>query len=69
MNALKAILKAHNKVITKLETLATKNDTTVESNDRYIKQLQEQNLELVAEAQAARNIASNFRKLIEEETN
>lgn len=68
MKALKGILSGFNKTITKLEQLNKVNITHVEENTQRIKSLQEQNLSLTAEAQAAKNIADNLRKLVTAET-
>lgn len=68
MKALKGILSGFNKTITKLEQLSKLNNDHVEENTQRIKSLQEQNLSLTAEAQAAKNIADNLRKLLATET-
>ncbi|MFA7168908.1 MAG: hypothetical protein WC096_08405 [Sphaerochaetaceae bacterium] len=68
MKALNGILSDLTKTITKLDRLASINITTVEENTDRIDALQQQNLSLTAEAQAARNIAANLLKLIENET-
>lgn len=56
------------KTISKMEQLAKHNMVSVEENTSRIAYLHEQNLDLTAEAQAAKNIAANLAKLIENET-
>jgi hypothetical protein len=68
MKALNGILSGFNKTIDKLERLAKTNFTNVEENTDRIQALYQQNLNLTAEAQAAKNIATNLRKLIDNET-
>lgn len=68
MKALNGILSGFTKTISKLEQLAKANMVSVEENTDRISALHEQNLYLTAEAQAAKNIAANLAKLIENET-
>jgi len=68
MKALNGILSGFTKTINKLEQLAKHNMVSVEENTNRIASLHEQNLSLTAEAQAAKNIAKNLAKLIENET-
>jgi len=68
MKALNGILSVFNKTIKKLELLAETNENHVELNTKRIDNLKENNLSLTAEAQAAKNIAENLKKLIETET-
>lgn len=68
MKVLQGILSGFTKTIDKLEKLTKVNMVTVEENTDRITKLHQQNLDLTAEAQAAKNIASNLRKLIESET-
>lgn len=68
MKALNGILSGFTKTINKLEQLAKANMVTVEENTNRISSLHQKNLSLTAEAQAAKNIAANLAKLIENET-
>lgn len=68
MKALNGILSSFTKTISKLEQLAKANTVSVEENTNRIYDLHQQNLSLTAEAQAAKNIAANLVKLIENET-
>lgn len=67
MKNLNAILSGFNKTLAKLEALSAKNSKAVEENTSRIVSLQEQNLGLIAETQAAKNVAANIRKLIQDE--
>lgn len=67
MKQLNAILSGFNKTLTKLDALVSSNSKTVDDNTARIDVLKQQNLELTAEAQAAKNVASNIRKMIEGE--
>ncbi|OIN07925.1 hypothetical protein [Oceanisphaera psychrotolerans] len=64
MKNLKSILTGFNKTLTKLEALTKQNTKQVEVNTTRIDELKQQNLDLTAEAQAAKNIAQNIRQLI-----
>lgn len=66
MKKLDNILKGFQKTVRQLEALAKLNDAKVDTNAGQIRRLQEDNLELMGEAQAARNAAANIRKILED---
>ena len=53
-----------NKTLNELDRLMASNNLAVDENTRNIDKLQERNLMLMAEAQAAKNVADNIRNMI-----
>ncbi|MGA4323625.1 hypothetical protein [Ectopseudomonas hydrolytica] len=64
MIQLQKILKSFQKVIDQLEQLTATNNIEVSRNTEQIDRLQEKNLLLIAEAQAAKETAENLKALI-----
>lgn len=64
MIQLNKILKSFQKVIDQLEQLTATNNVEVSRNTEQIDRLQEKNLILIAEAQAAKETAENLKALI-----
>ncbi|MGZ3029665.1 hypothetical protein AAER12_01960 [Pseudomonas aeruginosa] len=64
MIQLNKILKSFQKVIDQLEQLTATNNIEVSRNTEQIDRLQEKNLLLIAEAQAAKETAENLKALI-----
>ena len=64
MIQLNKILKSFQKTIDQLEQLAASNNIEVSRNTEQIDRLQEKNLLLIAEAQAAKETAENLKALI-----
>lgn len=64
MIQLNKILKSFKKTIDQLEQLASANNIEVSRNTLQIETLQEKNLILIAEAQAAKETAENLKALI-----
>lgn len=64
MIQLNKILKSFQKVIDQLEQLTATNNIEVSRNTEQIDRLQEKNLILIAEAQAAKETAENLKALI-----
>ncbi|MDI4074357.1 hypothetical protein QK408_30065 [Pseudomonas aeruginosa] len=64
MIQLNKILKSFQKVIDQLEQLTAANNVEVSRNTEQIDRLQEKNLILIAEAQAAKETAENLKALI-----
>lgn len=64
MTQLNKILKSFQKVIDQLEQLTATNNVEVSRNTEQIDRLQEKNLLLIAEAQAAKETAENLKALI-----
>ncbi|MCO7557030.1 hypothetical protein [Metapseudomonas otitidis] len=64
MIQLNKILKSFQKVIDQLEQLTAANNIEVSRNTEQIDRLQEKNLLLIAEAQAAKETAENLKALI-----
>lgn len=64
MIQLNKILKSFKKTIDKLEQLTAANNIEVSRNTEQIDRLQEKNLLLIAEAQAAKETAENLKALI-----
>lgn len=64
MIQLNKILKSFQKVIDQLEQLTASNNIEVSRNTEQIDRLQEKNLILIAEAQAAKETAENLKALI-----
>ncbi|PAO92725.1 hypothetical protein BV581_06330 [Stutzerimonas stutzeri] len=64
MIQLNKILKSFQKVIDQLEQLTASNNIEVSRNTEQIDRLQEKNLLLIAEAQAAKETAENLKALI-----
>lgn len=64
MIQLNKILKSHKKTIDQLEQLTAANNVEVSRNTEQIDRLQEKNLLLIAEAQAAKETAENLKALI-----
>lgn len=68
MIQLKKILKTFTRTLDQLEQLVAANNQKVDSNTQEIDRLQQLNLTLMGEAQAAKNVAQNIRSLINTET-
>ncbi|WP_130906880.1 hypothetical protein [Pseudomonas sp. Sample_16] len=68
MVQLKKILKSFARTLDQLEQLISLNNVKVDQNTQEIDRLQQFNLTLMAEAQAAKNVAQNIRNLITTET-
>lgn len=64
MIQLQKILKTFSKTIDQLEQLTAANNIEVSRNTEQIDRLQEKNLLLIAEAQAAKETAENLKALI-----
>jgi len=64
MIQLNKILKSFKKTIDQLEQLTAANNIDVSRNTEQIDRLQEKNLILIAEAQAAKETAKNLKALI-----
>ena len=64
MIQLNKILKSFKKTIGQLEQLTAANNVEVSRNTEQIDRLQEKNLILIAEAQAAKETAENLKALI-----
>lgn len=64
MIQLNKILKAFSKVIDQLEQLSATNNIEVSRNTEQIDQLQQKNMLLIAEAQAAKETSENLKALI-----
>lgn len=64
MIQLNKILKSFQKVIDQLEQLTATNNIEVSRNTEQIDRLQEKNLLLISEAQAAKETAENLKALI-----
>ncbi|MFU3529878.1 hypothetical protein ACM7KD_23110 [Pseudomonas aeruginosa] len=64
MIQLQKILKTFTKAIDQLEQLTASNNVEVSRNTEQIDRLQEKNLLLIAEAQAAKETAENLKALI-----
>ncbi|QUG89091.1 MULTISPECIES: hypothetical protein [Pseudomonadaceae] len=64
MIQLQKILKTFTKAIDQLEQLTATNNIEVSRNTEQIDRLQEKNLLLIAEAQAAKETAENLKALI-----
>ncbi len=64
MIQLNKILKSFKKTIDQLEQLTAANNVEVSRNTEQIDRLQEKNLILIAEAQAAKETAENLKALI-----
>lgn len=64
MIQLQKILKSFQKTIDQLEQLTAANNIEVSRNTEQIDRLQEKNLILIAEAQAAKETADNLKALI-----
>lgn len=64
MIQLNKILKSFSKTIDQLEQLTAANNIEVSRNTEQIDRLQEKNLILIAEAQAAKETAENLKALI-----
>lgn len=64
MIQLQKILKSFQKTIDQLEQLTAANNIEVSRNTEQIDRLQEKNLILIAEAQAAKETADNLKTLI-----
>ncbi|KKJ93986.1 hypothetical protein PK34_19975 [Stutzerimonas stutzeri] len=64
MIQLNKILKSFQKTIDQLEQLTAANNIEVSRNTEQIDRLQEKNLLLIAEAQAAKETAENLKALI-----
>jgi len=64
MIQLNKILKSFQKTIDQLEQLTAANNVEVSRNTEQIDRLQEKNLLLIAEAQAAKETAENLKALI-----
>ncbi|MBD3875019.1 hypothetical protein IEG05_07180 [Pseudomonas kunmingensis] len=64
MIQLNKILKSFQKTIDQLEQLTATNNIEVSRNTEQIDRLQEKNLILIAEAQAAKETAENLKALI-----
>lgn len=64
MIQLNKILKSFKKTIDQLEQLTAANNVEVSRNTEQIDRLQEKNLLLIAEAQAAKETAENLKALI-----
>ncbi|WP_278348334.1 hypothetical protein [Stutzerimonas kunmingensis] len=61
---LQKILKSFTKAIDQLEQLTAANNVEVSRNTEQIDRLQEKNMLLIAEAQAAKETAENLKSLI-----
>lgn len=68
MVQLKKILKTFSRTLDQLEQLVAANNMRVDQNTQEIDRLQQLNLTLMGEAQAAKNVAQNIRNLINTET-
>lgn len=68
MIQLKKILKTFTRTLDQLEQLVAANNQKVDFNTQEIDRLQQLNLTLMGEAQAAKNVAQNIRSLINTET-
>ncbi|ANI14306.1 hypothetical protein A9C11_10050 [Pseudomonas citronellolis] len=64
MIQLNKILKSFQKTIDQLEQLTATNNIEVSRNTEQIDRLQEKNLILIAEAQAAKETAENLKALV-----
>lgn len=64
MIQLNKILKSFKKTIDQLEQLTAANNVEVSRNTEQIDRLQEKNLLLIAEAQAAKETAENLKALV-----
>ncbi|WP_100632566.1 hypothetical protein [Pseudomonas qingdaonensis] len=64
MIQLNKILKSFQKTIDQLEQLTAANNVEVSRNTEQIDRLQEKNLLLIAEAQAAKETADNLKALV-----
>jgi len=64
MIQLQKILKSFQKTIDQLEQLTAANNIEVSRNTEQIDRLQEKNLLLIAEAQAAKETAENLKALV-----
>lgn len=64
MIQLNKILKSFQKTVDQLEQLTAANNVEVSRNTEQIDRLQEKNLLLIAEAQAAKETAENLKALI-----
>jgi uncharacterized coiled-coil protein SlyX len=64
MIQLNKILKSFQKTIDQLEQLTAANNIEVSRNTEQIDRLQEKNLLLIAEAQAAKETAENLKALV-----
>lgn len=64
MIQLNKILKSFSKTIDQLEQLTAANNIEVSRNTEQIDRLQEKNMLLIAEAQAAKETAENLKALI-----
>ncbi|MBC7199226.1 MAG: hypothetical protein H5U32_08270 [Pseudomonas balearica] len=64
MIQLNKILKSFKKTIDQLEQLTAANNIEVSRNTEQIDRLQEKNLLLIAEAQAAKETAENLKALV-----
>ncbi|WP_313712718.1 MULTISPECIES: hypothetical protein [Pseudomonas] len=64
MIQLNKILKSFQKTIDQLEQLTAANNVEVSRNTEQIDRLQEKNLILIAEAQAAKETAENLKALV-----
>ncbi|OUM22323.1 hypothetical protein B8W70_26360 [Pseudomonas sp. 1239] len=64
MIQLNKILKSFSKVIDQLEQLSATNNIEVSRNTEQIDQLQQKNMLLIAEAQAAKETSENLKALI-----
>lgn len=63
-NNLKSILAGFNKIVDKLEGLIANNHMVANQNTQTIDQLQQSNMNLLAEAQEAQAVIDNLRKLL-----
>lgn len=63
-NNLKSILAGFNKIVDKLDGLIANNHMVVNQNTQTIDQLQQSNMNLLAEAQEAQAVIDNLRKLL-----
>ena len=63
-NNLKSILAGFNKIVDKLDGLIANNHMVVTQNTQTIDQLQQSNMNLLAEAQEAQAVIDNLRKLL-----
>lgn len=68
MVQLKKILKTFTRTLDQLEQLVAANNLKVDFNTQEIDRLQQLNLTLMGEAQAAKNVAQNIRNMINTET-
>lgn len=69
MKQFNAILKTFTKTLEKLEKLQEQRNKQVAVNTYEIDKLRDKNLELIAESQAAKNVAHNLRQIIKSEAN